>query len=504
LLMAGSTQSRQRQTGAAIFEGVYESFEDHLGAPRGKNRLTDSALAGTAGGAPCGDLIRIALAVRGDTISDAGFDASGCGAALAAGSATVELVTGATVLEAARLTAQDISNELGGLSAGKVHAATLAADALHTALGKAALESKHEAAGNRTLVAMSGGVDSAVAALLARERGDEVVAVTLELWSDPHGDGARSCCSPESVAGARALAHSLGLPHLTMNLSDDFKREVVDDFVAEYESGRTPNPCVRCNGIVRFDRMLEMADAIGARTLATGHYARTTAEGLLRVSAEPAKDQTYMLARLSPETIKRVWFPLGEATEKEHVREVARRARLSVADKPDSQDLCFLAGVGKERLLQSQGLERKPGDIVDEQGIVLGRHQGQEAFTVGQRRGLNVPGPEPRYVIGKSGTSVVVGPRDALRVERVELSDHRLHRDTVTHVKLRYRSTPVACRAEHIEDDLVLHLEEPFSGVAPGQTACLLDGDLIVGWGVIAGPSATVPVPLPLATTSHA
>jgi tRNA-specific 2-thiouridylase len=253
--------------------------------------------------------------------------------------------------------------------------------------------------------------------------------------------------------------------------------------------------------------MLELADALGAARLATGHYARIRRDAngpLLAMSAEPRKDQTYMLARLSPESLERVWFPLGEAEAKEEVREVARHARLAIAEKPDSQDLCFLAGVGKEALLQRQGLKSEPGDIVDERGTVLGRHQGQQAFTVGQRRGLHVPGPEPRYVLGKSGSSVVVGPRSALRVDRVKLSEWRLHRDAVTHVKLRYRSAPVACTAEAGEDGLVLHLEEPFSGAAPGQTACLMNDDVVVGWGVIAAPSATVPVALPLATNSHA
>jgi tRNA-specific 2-thiouridylase len=260
---------------------------------------------------------------------------------------------------------------------------------------------------------------------------------------------------------------------------------------------------VRCNGHVRLDAMLDLADRVGAAALATGHYARTSPDGLLRLAADARKDQTYMLAALSPRSLQRLRFPLGDLTKPE-VRAIAAEADLPVAEKPDSQDLCFLAGVGKEALLQRQGLQSKPGEIVDEHGTVLGRHRGQEAFTVGQRRGLGIPQGEPRYVIGKQGSSVVVGPRDALRTERVRLSEWRRWRDTVTHVKLRYRSTPVACSAEPGEDGLVLHLEQPFSGVAPGQTACLLDGDTIVGWGVIAGPSATVPIPLPLATIPHA
>jgi tRNA-specific 2-thiouridylase len=266
---------------------------------------------------------------------------------------------------------------------------------------------------------------------------------------------------------------------------------------------------VRCNGIVRFDKMLDLATAIGATTLATGHYASITNDThgpLLTASAEPRKDQTYMLARLDPASLDRIWFPLGEATDKAHIRELAKRAKLSVADKPDSQDLCFLAGVGKDNLLKRQGLEKVPGQIVDTQGTVLGHHDGQQAFTVGQRRGLKLQNPAPLYVIRKDANRVVVGAKEDLEATAVRLAPAELYReaDTVNAVRLRYRSAPVACRAQQSEDGLVLKLSEPFSGVAPGQTACLLDDDTVIGWGVIAGSSATVPIPLPLATKAHA
>src|SRR6266446_4395707 len=208
-------------------------LHDHLDAPRGRGRLAGAPHTGTAGGAPCGDLVRISLRVDGDRVVGAGFDAVGCGTVQAAGSLVVELVQGALALDVARLTAHDISRELGGLSAGKFHAADLAADALHAALGRAAADGaiEIEPDPNRTLVAMSGGVDSATAAQVALERGDEVLAVTLELWADPAGDGTASCCSPQAVTGARALAHRMGLPHITLDLRDHFRRDVVDDFV---------------------------------------------------------------------------------------------------------------------------------------------------------------------------------------------------------------------------------------------------------------------------------
>jgi len=476
-------------------------FEDHLTAPRGNGRLDSPDGTGAAGGAPCGDLVRIDLALEGDRIGSAAFDADGCGAASAAGSAVVELVEGHPFLAAARVGAREISAALGGLSPGKYHAATLAADALHRALGQAASAVDAAPVEGRTLVAMSGGVDSAVAARLAVDRGDDVVAVTLELWADPAVDTTRSCCSSQAVAAARHLAHGMGIPHVTLDLREPFGDRVVADFVAEHRAGRTPNPCVRCNGMLRFDAMLDLAGRLGAARLATGHYARVEHDGegpVLALARDRAKDQTYMLAALPASRLARVWFPLGELTKPE-VRALAREAALPVADKPDSQDLCFLAGAGgREAFMRRHAAELVAadpgGDIVDTHDRVIGRHGGQRHFTVGQRRGLGIASPEPLYVLGKDVGSgrVRVGPRGALRASRVTVRGADLHRPAaaVDRVKLRYRSDPLAGSVtERLAPGrhplLTLELDEPAEAVAPGQTACLMQGDRIVGWGVI-------------------
>jgi tRNA-specific 2-thiouridylase len=330
---------------------------------------------------------------------------------------------------------------------------------------------------------------------MALERGDETVAVTLELWADPAGDGTASCCSPQAVSGARALAHRMGIPHVTLDLRDEFRRQVVDDFVDEHAAGRTPNPCVRCNGLVRFDRMLELADALGAARLATGHYARVAPGPLIRFAADESKDQSYMLARLDPEALERLWFPLGELRKPE-VRERARAAGLPVADKPESQDLCFLAGMDGDEFLRGHGAPARAGEIVDENGLRLRTHDGQHRFTVGQRRGIGVAAREPLYVLRKDAASstVTVGPRRALETRRVRLAPATLLRDgsRVDSVKLRYRSAPVACRvdgdaAPGTHEGLTLTLANAVDGVAPGQTACLLRGDRVLGWATIAG-----------------
>src|SRR5215207_2479057 len=286
-----------------------ERFEDHLRHPRGRGREVAGGFDGAAGGAACGDLVRITVAVDRDRVSAVGFEASGCGATIAAASAAAELAEGTGLIEAARIGAPVIAAELGGLSAGKLHAADLASDALHRALGAAVRANGGlQAAPGRTLVAMSGGVDSAVAALLSARDAD-VVAVTLELWADPENDGERSCCSAAAVRGARRVAHGLGLAHFTLDLRDEFRAGVVEPWLMDHAAGLTPNPCVRCNGHVRLDAMLDFADRLGAATLTTGHYARRTEDGLLRLAADPAKDQTYMLAALSRSALARLRFP---------------------------------------------------------------------------------------------------------------------------------------------------------------------------------------------------
>ncbi len=469
------------------------AFEHHLTSPQGHRRLPADGAAVTANGGSCCDQIDFSLSIDDKDVVDAGFDARGCGAATAAGSAAVALVRGRAILDAARIGATEIAAELGGLSPGKLHAAELAADALHRALGLAVRRSAALEPAGRTLIAMSGGVDSAVAALLCAREG-ETVAATLELWSDRENDAERSCCSASAVAQARALAHAMGLPHFTIDLRDEFRAGVVDPFVAGYLAGETPNPCVGCNGHVRLDALLEVADRLGCTELATGHYARRSGT-LLRAAADPAKDQTYMLAALAPGSLARMRFPLGELT-KPQVRQLAAEAGLPVAGKADSQDLCFLAGTDRARFLARHGgVEDRPGDLVDTGGSVLGTHRGQHLFTVGQRRGLGVAGGEPLYVIDKdpAGNRVVVGPRAALRTSRVALRGARLHQagTTVDRVKLRYRAKPLPARlvgdppaGRH--PTLAVDLDDPVDGAAPGQLACLMDGELIVGWGTIA------------------
>jgi len=479
-----------------------ELFEHYLGDGSRRGPAPLGAFTGAAGGTACGDLARISLVVDGGAIVDATFDAEGCGATRAAAAAALDLVCGESVLAAAGVGVGEVDAAIGGLTAAKQHAAQLAADALHRALASVAASSVRLAAPEerRCLVAMSGGVDSAVAALLERERGREVIGVTVKLWADPKTDGAKACCSPEAVLGARALAHSLGIPHLTLDLEEKFRRRVVGEFISGYATGSTPNPCVLCNGEVRIGAMIELADRLGASHLITGHYSRIIDDGegpLLAAGLDEAKDQSYMLAALEPELLERLRFPLCDLTKPE-VREIAARRGLAVADRPESQDLCFLAGQGKRRFLRRHGgLDDREGIVLDRFGREIGRHSGHHNFTVGQRRGIRVSAPEPLYVLATDAASntVTVGTREELATRKVQIRDAVLHRDSasVDAVKLRYHTCPLTASVSAAKAGrhatLDLELSKAFAGASPGQTAVLLAGEAIVGHGTLSASS---------------
>jgi tRNA-specific 2-thiouridylase len=393
-------------------------------------------------------------------------------------------------VEAGRIVAADadgLAEDLRGLTlleAAAVGGETLPVDALANALGPAVAAAPDPA---RVAVALSGGVDSAVALL---RFGGAAVGVTLRLWLDPDGpDAERACCSPSAVVAARRLCHSLGLPHVTLDLREEFRRAVVGPFVRGYARGETPNPCLRCNGGFRFAELLAFARRVGAATLATGHYARVVEhEGrlLLARAVDPEKDQSYMLARLDPRFLDRIAFPLGAQTKTE-TRAEAEAAGLAAARRAESQEACFLAGGDYRAFLERQGAAPGRGRIVDEQGRELGEHDGHWRFTPGQRRGLGVSGPEPLYALEtRPGENVVVvGPRAALARTRVEARGRLYATATTVQAKLRYRSPAAEATVEPTAAGFRLRLAEPAYGVARGQAAVLYDGDVVVGCGLV-------------------
>jgi tRNA-specific 2-thiouridylase len=370
------------------------------------------------------------------------------------------------------------------LEAAAVPGETLAVDALANAIGPVF---RAPPSPGRIAVAMSGGVDSAVALLKSLPN---AIGVTLRLWLDPDGpDAERACCSPEAVLAARETCHALGVPHVTLDLRDEFVRSVVDPFVAGYERGETPNPCVNCNGGFRFGHLLGFARRAGADNLVTGHYARIVEHRGLRLLAravDPDKDQSYMLARLDPARLDRIGFPLGAQT-KDETRAEALRAGLAAACRRESQEACFLAGDDYRNFLERRGLASVSGPVVDEDGTELGRHNGHWQFTPGQRRGLGISSSKPLYALRSDArtNTVVVGPREALARTSVDV-DGRLYVpiDRVA-AKLRYRSDPVEARVEDVAGGFRLELVSPAYGVAAGQAAVLYEDSVVVGAGLI-------------------
>ncbi|MGH3064362.1 MAG: tRNA 2-thiouridine(34) synthase MnmA [Gaiellaceae bacterium] len=383
--------------------------------------------------------------------------------------------------------AEGLDRSLDGLTlleAAAVGGDELTVDALASAIGPI-FKARRDP--NRVAVAMSGGVDSAVALLRA---GPRAVGVTLRLWIDPNGsDVERACCSPEAVIAARATCHRLGIPHVTIDAREEFRRAIVEPFVRGYLRGETPNPCIRCNGFFRFGRLLRFARDAGAARLATGHYARIVEhEGrlLLARAGDFAKDQSYMLARLDPRVLDRISFPLG-GQSKEETRAEAERAGLAAARRPESMEACFLGGDDYRAFLARHGLQAEEGLIEDERGQVLGTHDGFWRFTPGQRKGLGIAAGSPLYALRTVPirNAVVVGARESLARRRVR-AEGRLFADADrVDVKLRYRSPASPGRVEARARGFDAVLDEPAYGVAPGQAAVLYDGDVVVGAGRI-------------------
>ena len=351
----------------------------------------------------------------------------------------------------------------------------------------------------RVVAAMSGGVDSSVAAALLVEQGHDVIGITMRLWTEPRPEGlsGRSqCCGIEDVDDARRVARRLGIPHYTLNMEDAFRRSVVDPFIAEYAAGRTPNPCLDCNTHIKFDRLLERAAALGADRLATGHYARIDRGGpeprLLR-GADPGKDQSYFLYTLSGRAMERTLFPVG-GLRKDEVRGAARRHGLAVAEKAESADICFVPGGDYRAVVRSRVADR-PGLFLDVEGREVGRHDGIQHFTIGQRRGLGAPAGERRYVtaIDAAANTVTLGPRDALLAGRIAVEDCHWLADPAeaerSAVQLRYRSAALPARVSPDgAGGAIIELDEPAAAVAAGQAAVFYDaktGERVLGGGTV-------------------
>lgn len=352
---------------------------------------------------------------------------------------------------------------------------------------------------------MSGGVDSSTAAALLHESGVEVVGVTLKLYnaSGTSASAGGRCCSPRDIDDARATAASLGFAHYVLDESEAFSRAVIDDFLGEYAKGRTPNPCVRCNEQLKFGPLVRFARAVGASSLATGHYARLVpgSDGVRLLRAvDREKDQAYFLFGVRVDDLAFVQFPLGDLN-KSQVRQAARRLGLPNCDKPDSQQICFIPDGDHKAFVERHGAGGRAGDIVDESGAVIGEHAGTHHFTIGQRRGLPSGGADKRFVlrIDPATGAVTTGPRDRLGRWAMHVADVRWLRPRVPgaplrcDVQIRHHSTawPATVTDSGVSSTVGVEFEQPVDGIAPGQAAVFYQGDCVLGGGWIATEGAS-------------
>ena len=361
----------------------------------------------------------------------------------------------------------------------------------------------------RVVVAMSGGVDSSVAAALLARAGHDVIGLSMQLYdhaerqdAGPAGPDAPvrfgSCCTIDDLHDARRVASRIGIPHYIVNFERQFAETVIADFVSEYSAGRTPIPCVHCNGDLKFATLVARAEGLGADFVATGHYAQVdldpeTGRYRLKRGADPAKDQSYFLFTLDQEQLSHAMFPIG-SLDKSAVRDQARELGLAVADKPDSHEICFVADGNHAAFLDRHGALASAGAIRDTAGQVLGRHDGVHHFTVGQRKGLGLSSPIPLYVVGidSHAKTVTVGPKEAL--ERADLTASRVNwisgvtpeAGARVTARIRHRHREAAASLDPIGADRVhVSFDEPQSAVAPGQAVVFYDGEVVVGGGWI-------------------
>jgi tRNA-specific 2-thiouridylase len=345
----------------------------------------------------------------------------------------------------------------------------------------------------KVVVAMSGGIDSAVAALLLRDNGGhEVVGVTMRLGVVPAKGGRAKCCGPLEIEDAQRVCRTLEIRHYVMDFAADLEENVIQPFVEEYCRGRTPNPCVACNRLIKFGSFLAKVLACGFDGIATGHYAGIALENgayRLKRPKDSRKDQTYFLHAIPKEALKKVLFPLAEYT-KEEVRGFAKRAGLPVFDKPESQDICFIAAEGRGAFLRSRGAGIEPGEIADREGRVLGRHRGIACYTIGQRGGLGISSPTPLYVlkIDAARNRLVVGEKKELRAESLVADQVNWLVDAIpdeARAKIRYAHRAARCRISQNGNRLAVRFAEPQEAASPGQSVVFYDGATVLGGGVI-------------------
>ena len=355
---------------------------------------------------------------------------------------------------------------------------------------------------DKVLVAMSGGVDSSVSLLKIIEMGYDAIGVTMKLWEYRNVGGNllndSNCCSVGAINNAKLVCDRMDVPHYTLDFTDIFQKTVVDNFADEYLKGRTPNPCVRCNSLVKWDAFIDQADQLGAAYIATGHYANvlhTKGSSVLKKGKDPRKDQAYVLWGIPAHTLSRTLFPLGDFT-KEEVREIARDNNLETAEIPESMEICFVADNNYKRFLKEYSPEQTAqigaGDILDDAGEVVGTHSGYTDYTIGQRKGLGLSNPEPRYVseIDPVSNQIIVGKKDSLskntcRISQINWLAKNISFPCNVSAQIRYNSPVVEAEIDETDSQISVQFSKPQTAVTPGQSIVFYKDDIVLGGGII-------------------
>ena len=487
-----------------MVEEMTKEVKSHFLDPKNVGKLECPSAVGRAGNIEeCGDLINIYLKVESFLIKDVSFLTQGCPSAIASSSMTTEIAKGLSIFDAAMITSNVINNALGGLPGDKLNCSNLGAVALKSALENLVSSDTFKEipkVRQKTAVAMSGGVDSSTVAALLKDEGKDVIGLTMRLHDSPVDEQVtRSCCSPKDINDAWQVSEVINVPHFTLDLREEFRKHVIDDFYSEYITGRTPNPCIQCNRKIKFTSLKSIAEKLGAGKIATGHYVkiahdRVTDRYQIRIAKDRSKDQSYMFWGADQNVLSRFIAPLGDYSKKE-VRSIAGKRGLLVAEKAESQEICFIPDNDYRGFLKNRGYIPEPGPIKDKKGRSLGTHEGLPFYTVGQRKGLNIPSNSPLYVMDilPNDNTLVVGKIEdfdknsivAKELNFIPFND--LLEDIEVEVKYRYNMFPVPAKIFPITDGSVkVELRSKSdTGIAPGQSVVFYKDDLLIGGGII-------------------
>jgi len=456
-----------------------EKVMDHFSNPRNVGELENPSGVGTVGNAKCGDIMKVYLDIDNGIIKDVKFKTFGCGAAVATSSMATEMIKGKTIEEALTVTNKAVMEALDGLPPVKVHCSVLAEEAV-----------------------MAGGVDSSVAAYLLKQQGYDVIGVIMQIWQDEDRCDIQDnggCCGYSAVNDARKVADKLDIPFYVLNFKNEFKDKVIDYFIDEYYLGRTPNPCIACNRYVKWESLLAKSVAMGADYIATGHYAKINrlenGRYAIQMDFDNPKDQSYALYNLTQYQLAHTLMPVNNL-KKQEVRSIAEKLGLDTANKPDSQEICFIADNNYGGYIAANGVKDiVPGKFIDEQGNVLGNHKGIIYYTVGQRKGLGIAFGKPMFVksVNPLDNTVVLCEGDkvfskGLRAGDINFMGAEEIKNRKALVKIRYSHKPAACTVSADSEEIICEFDEPQRAVTPGQAAVFYDedGNIICG-GTIEG-----------------